>query len=189
MRLKYLIIPLIFVVNSALAVCLDINIPTHDCRYPIGDEWCQQKYQREKPFAYLSQCHSLPAFNSKASKSFDDYPVKKIYRGKPAKIDLSSHPNGKMFRTSLRYGMREGVNFAGSYTVTSRGCGTSCQYIMIVNTKTGKIIGDLTSCYGVDYQKNSRLLIANPPDEESSYPLQCSTEYYLLVNNKIKLLK
>jgi hypothetical protein len=175
------------VANSAFAVCLNINIPTHNCRYPSGDEWCYQKYQWEKPFAYLSQCHSLPAL-----KSFDDYPVKTIYRGKPAKVDLSSHPNGKMYRTTLRDGMSEGVNFAGSYTVTSRGgCGISCEIIMIVNTKTGKIIGDLSSCGHVDYNENSRLLIVNPPDEEEGwpYPLACQTEYYLLVNNKIKLLK
>ncbi|MEN8218031.1 MAG: hypothetical protein ABFS56_17010 [Pseudomonadota bacterium] len=69
MRVKYLIIPLILLVNSALAFCLDINIPKHDCRYPIGDEWCQQKYQGEKPFAYISKCHSLP--RQKENSSFD----------------------------------------------------------------------------------------------------------------------
>ncbi|TGO02723.1 hypothetical protein PN36_20060 [Candidatus Thiomargarita nelsonii] len=69
MRAKYLIIPLILLVNSALAACLDINIPKHECRYPSGDKWCKKKFQKEKPFAYLSKCHSLP--RQKENTSFD----------------------------------------------------------------------------------------------------------------------
>ena len=105
----------------------------------------------------------------KAVPQFSDYPVKDIYRGKPAAVKLASHPLARTFRTVLRDGAEKGPNFAGHFTVVLWGCGAGCQSFAIVETKSGKVMF-MTSekekipeaVVGLDYKIDSSLLVVNP---------------------------
>lgn len=127
---------------------------------------------------------------------FENYPAKTIYKGKPAKINFVKNPKLREYRTALRESIREGANFAGHYRVTEVGCGTACQLIFVLDTKTGQSlavgknsqVGELSmACDGALYQLDSNLLIVNPPDPQ--YPPMCPAEQYLVIGNKMKRLK
>lgn len=83
-----------------------------------------------------------------------------------AKVDLASDKRARMFKTRLREGMKQGVNFAGEYVVVSWGCGSSCVENAIVNAKTGKVCDWFESCGDDHFRKDSRLIILNQPDGE-----------------------
>jgi hypothetical protein len=68
---------------------------------------------------------------------FRDYPVKAVYRGRPARVVLT--PDTRLFRTRLRAAGRERPNFAGRYVVTTWGCGTGCRSGAVVDLKTGRV--------------------------------------------------
>ena len=105
----------------------------------------------------------------KKAPQFSDYPVKDIYRGRPAAVKLTSHPLAWTFRTVLRDGAEKGPNFAGHFTVVLWGCGAGCQSFAIVEANSGKVIF-MTSekekipeaVVGLDYKIDSSLLVVNP---------------------------
>src|SRR5689334_6083230 len=75
-----------------------------------------------------------------ASKTprFEDYRVT-VRKGRVTPMDLRSHPLARLYRTLMRQQQRdEGVNFAGSYTLASVGCGTGCSITAIIDARTGK---------------------------------------------------
>ena len=90
-------------------------------------------------------------------------------------VDLSSHSYARMFRTRLREGAAGGINFGGHYAAVSWGCGNECQSTLIVDLRTGKVLGvegtsePLASARGVEFRENSRLLLADPPCPKESY--------------------
>lgn len=101
--------------------------------------------------------------------NYSDYPASNIYTGKPAKLNLASNKMASLFKTRLSQGLRDGVNFSGSYTVVEWGCGGGCIGGALVDVRTGKVI-DLPNDIqegGVyfDYQKNSSLFVVKPMDD------------------------
>ena len=70
---------------------------------------------------------------------FADYPVTEDLRGRPAPVDLASHPLAARFRTRLREAADTGPNFAGYYTIASWGCGSGCIQYAIVNARDGGV--------------------------------------------------
>ena len=120
---------------------------------------------------------------------FKDYPVTTIYKGKPAPVDLSSDPKARRFRDALRYGAKEGPNFAGHFTVVQWGCGSPCQNFAIINAKTGKVyMSDIGTSFGTKYQLNSNLLILDPdipPETNGAYG---RTTYNVWKNGKLQKL-
>jgi hypothetical protein len=70
---------------------------------------------------------------------FEDFPAVEIFKGKPARVDLGSHPDAHRFRTRLTQGAAKGPNFAGHFTVVMWHCGTSCQTMALVDAKTGPV--------------------------------------------------
>ncbi len=105
---------------------------------------------------------------------FEDYPAV-VWRGKPAPLNLRSHPLARKFRTVMRQQLQEGVNFAGHYTLASAGCGTGCSITAVLDARTGQawfpnelngwtgIVGDYEIPEGEDswtYRPDSRLLKA-----------------------------
>jgi hypothetical protein len=113
---------------------------------------------------------------------FEDYPVSETFEGKPAPVDLSSHPDAPNFETRLTEGAEKGPNFAGHYTVIEWGCGTSCQVNAVVDAKTGAVYWGPTTAVGSNYRINSNLFIANPQEGEEIRWV--SIEYYKWENNK-----
>jgi len=69
---------------------------------------------------------------------FEDYPVTEVFRGAPAPPKLL-RPGDRAFRTKIREGAANGPNFAGSYTIASWGCGSSCVSIAVVDARTGDV--------------------------------------------------
>ena len=115
----------------------------------------------------------LFSFNAFAQKtpSFNQY-SSKIEKAKTKTIDFSSHKNARTFRTNLKNALKDGVNFAGHYILTTWGCGTNCSDSAIIDARSGKVffpkelegagfgfceLNDETE--PLVYKSNSRLLV------------------------------
>jgi len=71
------------------------------------------------------------------AEMFQKYKIVDVFHGKPAPLDLSSS-DARMYRTQLRYAIRQGPKFAGYYAVGTWGCGTGCTTVAIIDLRTGK---------------------------------------------------
>lgn len=118
------------------------------------------------------------------------YAVQSIYRGNMPQLNESSHPDAGTFKNALQEGLRNGVNFAGKFTVVTVGCGTTCQQHFLVNRESGEITEKIQSSIGAKYSANSRIFIVNPPDSTLNYSEcnSCTPEAYVLENNKLRKL-
>jgi len=92
--------------------------------------------------------------------SFETYSVP-LFKGKLAEPDFSSNDEAKQFMTRIKEGCKQGVNFAGQYTLIYWGCGTACQYGVVVDRKTGKIYTEYSSSMGSEFKKDSQLILIN----------------------------
>jgi hypothetical protein len=135
---------------------------------------------------------------------FSDFSAGKIFTGKPAPVDLSSHPIARMFRTRLRKGSSEGPNFAGHYALVWWGCGNECGRLLAVDVCTGKVYGTagisgtsetVASSRGVDFRVDSRLLIIDSPCPKNDCNPFVSVglveefiDYYVMEKNGLKLI-
>ncbi|RDV16401.1 hypothetical protein DXT99_04145 [Pontibacter diazotrophicus] len=119
-----------------------------------------------------------------------EFDVGDMYRGRLAPLDESSHADTRTYRTALREGLEEGVNFAGRYTVVTVGCGTNCQQHYVVDRETGKVLDKLQSSIGAKFTPNSRLFIVNPPDSTVRYGecRDCTPEAYVFENKQFRKL-
>lgn len=133
--------------------------------------------------------------------TFEQYRIEKIFKGKPAPVDLKSTPGASQFRTVLREGAKEGPNFAGKYTIIEWGCGTGCSSIAVVDATTGRVVfpkeispvsfpglpeGDqLMDKYDIKFRKGSRLLIVHGiPSPETNV----GSYYYIWQDGHFKLV-
>ncbi len=97
---------------------------------------------------------------------FEDYPVSRIYHGKPAPVNLFSHHNARRLRDRLVEGAKKGPNFAGHYTMITWGGGAGGQQVALVEARTGLVfLPAFVSHFGCRFRLDSRLLIANPQEE------------------------
>jgi len=125
---------------------------------------------------------------------FEDYPTSARFQGKPAPVDLRSHPQARKFRTVLRDGVKSGANFAGHYAVNHWGCGTECIRIGIVDLKTGRAyVAPFFTSFAMAYRINSRLFLVEPPEKLKEVfgvevPQAIHTRYYLWANNRLVLI-
>ena len=119
-----------------------------------------------------------------------EYAVKNMYKGTMPALDEKSHESAGTYKSALQEGLREGVNFAGKYTVVSVGCGTTCQYHFIVDRQTGKITERIQSSIGAKFNANSRIFVINPPDSTVNYSncTNCTPEAYVMENDKLRKL-
>ncbi|PKL79175.1 MAG: hypothetical protein CVV25_08890 [Ignavibacteriae bacterium HGW-Ignavibacteriae-4] len=95
--------------------------------------------------------------------------------------DFSSNSDFKKFKTIITEKCMEGVNFAHKYTIVTWGCGTNCQYTVLVDRTNGKIYDGITSTYGVNFRIDSQLIVVNDATNisESSTPID-TTRYYVI---------
>ena len=124
---------------------------------------------------------------------YTDYPVKEIYKGRPAPVRIDSR-RARMFRTRLREDAREGPNFAGHYTVVFWGCGTGCAQLAVVDARTGKVFWPSLEYMDIPdregdpgYRLDSRLLIIT----QANYDVRQSftAYFYLIDNNGLRLIR
>ena len=155
------------------------------------------------------QCRIVTAadlFDSKAP-SFRGYPAASAQgMTLTPKLDLSSNPLAKKYRTVLRQEIAKGPNYAGHYRVAVWGCGASCAMFGVVNLKTGRVItarefatvvgtylaadeflSDTRGDYwGFRYANDSSLLVVlGAPDEDES---RTGAYYFVLRSESLHLI-
>ena len=138
---------------------------------------------------------SYSVSNAKSSiPQYSDYPVKSIYTGNTAKLDLSD-PDAKLFRTRLSEALKRKPDFAGEYVTTMWGCGANCRSYSFVNKRTGKLLKD--GFGGEERQEDllvtnprSRLVVTQEEKMNDDYEVESITQrFYVLENGKFKLIK
>jgi hypothetical protein len=125
-----------------------------------------------------------------AYQTDEAFRVKEVYQGKMAPLNEASHGEAAKYRTALQNGLKQGVNFAGQYTVVTVGCGTTCQEHFVVDRQNGEIIDKVQSSTGAQFSPDSRIFIVNPPDSSLNYidcPY-CEPEAYVLEGGKLRKL-
>ncbi|GAB3200223.1 hypothetical protein ABID22_003110 [Pontibacter aydingkolensis] len=115
-----------------------------------------------------------------------DYDVGNMYRGRLSPLNDESSNEVSTYKTALDEGLKQGVNFAGKYTVVTVGCGTNCQMHYVIDRENGKIADKLQSNHGAKYGPNSRLFIINPPDPAIDYQecRNCEPQAYIFENGR-----
>jgi hypothetical protein len=95
---------------------------------------------------------------------FEKYPAR-VTRRKPSQPILTT-PLARQHRSVIRKAVRDGVNFAGHYTVVEWGCGTSCAVLVIVDARSGRVYEPSQISKGIDlrvaapeYRPNSTLMV------------------------------
>lgn len=126
---------------------------------------------------------------------FEDYSISSTFKGKPARVNLRSHPQARMFRTVLRSIAKQGANFGGHFAIDYWGCGTQCLRIGIVDLKTGRAyVAPFYTGFGISYRADSRLLIVEPPEATKDWlidgklPDYLQPRYYVWRNNRLVLI-
>lgn len=71
---------------------------------------------------------------------FDSYRVSIPKTWGKAKLDVSSNPTARTYRTLLRRELSQGPNFAGHYRIAVWGCGSSCAMFALLDAETGRVI-------------------------------------------------
>ena len=132
----------------------------------------------------LLYCPKIPQFEA--------FAVDTVFRGIPAPVDFSSDPDAREYRTVLSRGAKLGPNFAGHLTVVERGCGSPCQVQTLIDARTGRLVGAVSTSLGAIYRLSSRLLIANPSDSSGCYDVGCAycrPTYYLWSGNRLDRIR
>lgn len=141
------------------------------------------------------------ANHRQAVPRFENYAAP-VYKGKFAPVNLRSAKDASSFRTRLRDGAKEGVNFAGHYALVQWGCGTGCVQVGIIDAKTGTVyFPDQLGGFGVwlwddneealQFKPNSRLLVMSgfPSTESNSDNPKSGLYYYEWTGTRLKLIK
>ncbi len=95
---------------------------------------------------------------------FTDYPVSTVFKGKSPRVDLTSAPGARNYRTRLREAAAGGANFAGYYAIGLWGCGSPCIQAGMVDLRTGKVTWPPNPemlVFGIAFRLDSRLIIIN----------------------------
>jgi hypothetical protein len=89
----------------------------------------------------ITGCYPITPDDAKTAGAprFEDYATVAASPGKPAPVNLASHPRAKQFRTALRDGVSAGPDFAGYYTIVGWGCGGGCLDFAIVDAANGRV--------------------------------------------------
>lgn len=141
------------------------------------------------------------AAEAQSAPRFENYRVP-VYKGKRAPVNLRSAKGASSFRTRLREGAREGINFAGHFTLVGWGCGTGCGQAAVINAKTGAVyFPEQLGGYGVwlwddnqdavQYKPDSRLLILSgwPATESDNDNPKTGLYYYEWTGTRLKLVR
>jgi len=98
--------------------------------------------------------------------SFSDFQPERYYLGASVLPDFNGRDKKfRNYRTRIRDGVLNGVNFAGRFSVVEIGCGTSCRFAYIVDVSNGEVFtfpygGEEQYQLGLIYSTDSRLMRA-----------------------------
>ena len=131
---------------------------------------------------------------------FVDHKIK-VSKAKSRPINFRSHKDARMFRTRLRRAARGKANFAGHFIYANWGCGTSCLFGAIINTRTGDVyfpkeLAGMSLDYGetddevetLQFKRNSRLFIIKGY-EGNAEETKKGTSYLVWQGTKFKRIK
>jgi hypothetical protein len=98
---------------------------------------------------------------------FESYRVAKTFSGRPADVNLLSHPKARLFRTMLKLSAEKGPNFAGHYTIGTWGCGSDCRMLAVIDARSGRVYF-APFWVGIDatFRLDSALLIVNESETQ-----------------------
>ncbi|HYH15090.1 MAG TPA: hypothetical protein VD794_07720 [Flavisolibacter sp.] len=117
----------------------------------------------------LSQRVTVPIKKFVAPVSFADFKVD-TFNDRKAAIDYGSSPTARRFRTVITETYRNNpIMFGGHFIFVRWGCGTSCKNGALVDIRNGKVYDLPMATIDYSYEKDSRLLIVNPPDSSGHY--------------------
>jgi len=127
---------------------------------------------------------------------FKDFPVKTIFKGKPARPRLSGEFK-RYFGHHYTSAAEEGVKVAGHYTMVTRTCGSSCQIVDILDLKSGTTVKfDFSSISGwrdyhdafepIAMKPDSRLIVFAGARNEKA---PVGYHYYVLEKGRLKFLR
>ncbi len=116
------------------------------------------------------------------------YAINDLYGGKLSPLDEASHNDIGKYKTLLHEGLKQGINFAGKYTVVRISCGTHCQEHYVVDRQSGKVLDKIQSRIGAKFSPNSRLFILNPPSTTVNYNEcpDCAPQAYIFEDGKFR---
>ena len=131
----------------------------------------------------------------KSLPQFKDYPVKTVYKGKPAKPKLTGETK-LYYSSSYNSAVEAGTTFAGEYAIALRPCGSTCVMPDIVSVRSGKVIKIPFSISGwreyhdafepVVTKPNSRLIVFAGGRNEKQ---PVGYHYYVLEKGALKFLR
>jgi hypothetical protein len=117
--------------------------------------------------------------------TFNDVPAKLESLTTRAAIRYSSHMWARQYRTVITEAYdKEGLNFGGHCCFAYWGCGSNCQSSVLVDLLTGIVYEGPDSGNGYIFRKDSRLLIADPPDSAGFYSMNNRGEPRVYVWNE-----
>lgn len=122
----------------------------------------------------LLACFVGRSYAGEQAPRFDDFPVKDVFKGKPAKVKITS-PKDREFSTRLHEISGQKPNFAGHYTLASWGCGSSCIQTVAIDARTGRVVWlpFTVCCWDVDvnepieFTRNSSLIVVHGSRNEA----------------------
>lgn len=133
----------------------------------------------------------VPAAAQQPPEDFSSYPATEKFAGAAPKLVLQSKQD-REFRTELRNAVKQPVNFAGRYILTTFGCGSSCVMAAIIDPGSGRVqwlpftvcCGDYSKEKPIDFRHNSTLLVIKGMRNEQGK----GTYYYQFRQGSLKLI-
>ncbi|WP_171105938.1 MULTISPECIES: hypothetical protein [unclassified Ruegeria] len=157
-----------FVLADQLDAFQRFDVPWTVINYMLTTPPSEMHWISENDLEELALNRDLPGDATTHSKSeptsdvanqgyrFSDFPSKAYLSGSPSLPDFDGRDEAyRMYRTRIRDGALQGINFAGHFSMIEIGCGTSCRFAFVVDLRTGQV-GDFP--YGGEEQYQMKLL-------------------------------
>lgn len=127
--------------------------------------------------------------------NFEDFPAVKSWSGKHCEPVLDTDLK-KQYRTLIKQNAAEEPNFNGIYRIAMFGAGTGWHGFFVINLESGIVTEGIFNEFGLEYSKDSRMLVVNPPEtildywqDEEYIPARAFSSYLLFEEGQfIKLL-
>ncbi len=96
----------------------------------------------------------------------DHFRIPKVYAGPSRRPDFKGRDKDfALFKTRISDAMKQGVTFAGEYSVAQFGCGTGCTRVVVANNRTGQLYGfprggEFNQALTLEFEPTSKLMLA-----------------------------
>jgi len=128
---------------------------------------------------------------------YQNFAVTNAFKGKPAMVNFSSHPQANKYRTELSLQAANKPDFASHYKIAIWGCGSACAAFTIIDSESGRVYfppelpfftwtGWEGDDFGLKFRIDSRLLVLHGSPQEES---KVGTFYYVWQTNTLRLIR